>query len=137
LSEPLGNAYSEFGSSDQTLEGFFDLGGLPTPHAASSAQYELSVEALDPFWSAGVCPYDPSQVASSGIFPTLLVPVGAGGDIAQDILMSGSAQPVLQDVMEIFPSSTSGDTSPAINNLWHESVPASKGAPGRVRADDW
>src|SRR5271169_2953260 len=94
LTDPLGNAYSEFGSSDQTLEGFFDLGGLPIPNGASTAQYQLSVEALDPLWSAGVCPYDQSQVAPSGSFPTVLVTVGAGGDIEQDILMSGSAQPV-------------------------------------------
>jgi hypothetical protein len=94
LTDPIGNAYSEFGSSDQTLEGFFDLGGLPIPNGASTAQYELAVEALDPLWSAGVCPYDQSQVAPSGTFPTILVTVGAGGDIEQDILMSSSAQPV-------------------------------------------
>jgi uncharacterized membrane protein YciS (DUF1049 family) len=95
LSDALGNPYSEFGSSDQTVEGFFDLGGLPIPNGASTPQYELSVEALDPFWSAGVCPYDPSQVAPSGTFPTVLVTVGAGGDFEQDVLMSGGAQPVL------------------------------------------
>ncbi len=94
LTDPMGNAYSEFGSSNQTLEGFFDLGGLPIPNGASSAQYELAVAALDPLWSAGVCPYDQSQVAPSGTFPTILVTAGAGGDIEQDILMSGSAQPV-------------------------------------------
>ena len=48
LHDPLGNPYSEFGSNDQTLEGFFDLGGLPIPNGASTAQYQLSVEALDP-----------------------------------------------------------------------------------------
>ncbi len=45
-------------------------------------------------WSAGVCPYDSSQVAPSGSFPAVLVTVGAGGNLEQDILMSGSAQPV-------------------------------------------
>ncbi len=94
LADPLGNAYSEFGSSDQTLEGFFDLGGLPIPGGASTAQYQLAVEALDPLWSAGVCPYDPSQVAPSGTFQAILVTVGVGGDFEQNILMSGSAQPV-------------------------------------------
>ncbi len=94
LTDPVGNPYSEFGSSDQTLEGFFDLGGLPIPNGASTAQYQLAVEALDPLWSAGVCPYDPSQVAPSGTFPAILVTVGAGGNVEQDILMSGSAQPV-------------------------------------------
>src|SRR5271163_3124096 len=94
LYDPLGNPYNEFGSSDEALEGFFDLGGLPIPNGASTAQYQLSIEALDPFWSAGVCPYDPAQVAPSGAFAPIVVTVNAGGDLAQDILMSGSAQPV-------------------------------------------
>ena len=94
LSDPLGNPYSEFGSSDPTLEGFFDLGGLPIPNGASTAQYQLSVEALDPLWSAGVCPYDPAQVAPSGTFQPIVVTVGAGGGFEQDILLADSAQPV-------------------------------------------
>jgi len=93
-SDAMGNAYSKFGSSDQTLEGFFDLGGLPIPNGAGTAQYQLSVEVLDPLWSAGVCPYEPAQVAPSGTFAMISVTVSAGGDFEQDILMSGSAQPV-------------------------------------------
>lgn len=94
LSDPLGNLYSEFGSSDQSVEGFFDLGGLPIPNGASTAQFQLTLEALDPFWSSGVCPYDASQVAPSGAFQPIVVTVSAGGDVEQDILMSGSAEPV-------------------------------------------
>src|SRR5580658_2312294 len=93
LTDALGIAYSEFGSTALTLEGFFELGGLPIPHGASSAQYELSVEALDPFWSAGVCPYDPAQVAPSGTFQPIVVTVNAGGEFEQDVLMAGSSQP--------------------------------------------
>ncbi len=92
LADPLGNHYSEFGSSNQTLEGFFDLGGLPIPNGASTAQYQLSVEALDPLWSAGVCPYDFSQVAPSGTFAPIVVTVNAGGEFEQDIPMSSSGQ---------------------------------------------
>ncbi len=94
LNNPLGNPYNEFGSSDPRLEGFFDLGGLPIPNGASTAQYQVSVEALDPLWSAGVCPYDPSQVTPSGTFQPILVTVGAGGQFEQDVLMAGSAQSV-------------------------------------------
>jgi hypothetical protein len=93
--DPSGNAYNEFGSSDQAVEGFFDLGGLPIPNGASTAQYQLSVEALDPLWSAGVGPYEPSQVAPSGTWAPITVTVSAGGEFEQDILMSGSAQAVL------------------------------------------
>jgi hypothetical protein len=94
LDDPRGNPYSEFGSSDPTLEGFFDLGGLPVPNGASTAQYQLSVEALNPLWSAGVCPYDPSQVAPSGTLKPIVVTVNLGGGFEQDVVMSGSAQPV-------------------------------------------
>jgi len=92
--DALGSAYSEFGSSDQTVEGFFDLGGLPIPNGGSTAQYQLAVEALDPSLSAGVCPYDSSQVAPSGTFQPIVVTVAAGGDFEQDILLAGSAQAV-------------------------------------------
>jgi len=94
LSDPLGNLYTDFGSADTSMEGFFDLAGLPIPNGASSAQYQLAVEALDPLWSAGVCPYDTYQVAPSGSFAPIVVTVSAGGDVQQDILMSGSAQSV-------------------------------------------
>jgi hypothetical protein len=94
LTDALGNAYSDFGSSDQTLEGFFDLGGLPIPNGGSTAQYQLSVEALDPLWSSGVCPYDPSPVVPSGTFQPVVVTVSAGGDLEQNIVMTASAQAV-------------------------------------------
>jgi hypothetical protein len=94
LADPLGNLYSEFGSTDQALEGFFDLGGLPIPNGASTALYQLSVEALDPLWSGGVCLYDFSQVAPSGTFAPIVVTVSAGGEFEQDIPMSGSGQAV-------------------------------------------
>ncbi len=92
--DPLGNPYSDFGSSDQTVEGFFDLAGLPIPNGAGTAQYQLAVEGLDPLWSAGVSPYELSQVAPSGVAQPIVVTVSAGGDFDQDILMSGSAQAV-------------------------------------------
>jgi hypothetical protein len=94
LTDPQGNAYSEFGSTNQAEEGFFDLSGLPIPNGGSTAQYQLSIEPLDPVWSAGVCPYDFSQVAPSGDFTPIIVTVSAGGEFEQDIPMSGSAQAV-------------------------------------------
>ena len=93
LTDPLGNAYSQFGSANQSLEGFFDLGGLLIPNGAGTAQYQLSVEPLDPVWSDGVCPYAYSQVAPSGTFEPIIVTVTVrDGDSEQDILMSGSKQ---------------------------------------------
>ncbi len=91
----LGNAFSQFGATDPSLEGFFDLAGLQIPGSASSAQFQLSVEGIDTLWSPGVGPYAPYQVSPSGRFQPIVVTIARGGDVAHDVLMSGSAQPVL------------------------------------------
>jgi hypothetical protein len=86
-----GQPFDYFGSDDLALEGAFDLGGLEIPDGSSSAKYQLSVEALDINWSEGVGPYAPSQVAPSGSFTPVVITVQSGSDVAQDILMQGSA----------------------------------------------
>lgn len=94
--DPLGNLFSDWGSSNSTVEGFFDLGGLQIP-AGGSAQYQLTVEALDPTWSAGVGPYPlDQQVAPSGVMQPITVTVSAGQNVQQNILMTNTAKPVPQ-----------------------------------------
>jgi hypothetical protein len=93
LDDALGNPFSDWGSTSPNMEGFFDLAGLPLPNGGT-AQYQLSVEPLDPTWSVGVGPYAPFQVASSGTFQPILIDVAAGQDVQQNILMQASAQPV-------------------------------------------
>ena len=95
LDDALGDPLSEWGSDDQTLEGYFDLPGLQLPNGGST-QYQLSVEAVDPKWSAGVGPYSPGPVTPSGSAQPIVVTVTAGSDVQQDILMVGSAQPLPQ-----------------------------------------
>ena len=63
----IGDPFAEWGSGNQTVEGFFDLAGLKPPNG-NGAQYQLSVEALDAKWAAGVGPYSPGSVAPSGSF---------------------------------------------------------------------
>src|ERR1700680_363481 len=86
-----GQPFTNFGSADPAVEGFFDLSGLQIPKGASSAQYQLSVEALDPLWSEGVGPYEPLQVQPSGTFQPVVVAVALGGDTQQDVIMESSA----------------------------------------------
>ena len=93
--DPLGNPFADWGSGSQTLEGFFDLAGLQPPNG-NSAQYQLSVEPLDPKWSAVVGPYWPGPVAPSGLAQAIVVTVTVGSDMQQDILMGSSAQPLPQ-----------------------------------------
>ena len=102
--DPLGDPFAEWGSSSQTLEGFFDLAGLQLPNGGS-AQYQLSVEALNPTWSADVGPYSPGPVAPSGLAQPVVVTLTAGTDVQQDMLMAASAQPL--------PQSASTWTAPA------------------------
>jgi len=89
--DATGNRYDRWGSLDPAFEGFFDLSGLEIPNGEAT-RYQLSVEPLDPDWSQQVGPCDPQQVSPSGSFTPLIVTVTKGGDLAQDILMSGSAQ---------------------------------------------
>jgi hypothetical protein len=93
FTDALGNPFSDWGSNSQTVEGSFQIAGLPVPTGAS-ALYQLTVEPLDPTWSVGVGPYAPYQVTPSGLPQPITVTVSAGQDVEQDILMSGSAQPV-------------------------------------------
>ena len=105
--DPLGDPYNEWGSGDPALEGFFDLGGLQPP--SNGAQYQLTVEAIDPTWSSGVGPYAPGPVSPSGVATPITVTVSPGSDLQQDILMTGAAQPLPQ----ISTSWTSPATLPA------------------------
>ena len=86
-----GQPFNRYGSDDQTLEGFFDLAGLQIP-SGTSAQYELTIEAVDPLWSENVGPYgSASQVLPSGTIPPITVNVTLGGDVQQDIVVQSSA----------------------------------------------
>ena len=73
-----GLPYNQWGSSDPALEGFYDLGQLTIPAGQTSAQYQLSVEALDPNWSMGVEPYGPTQVTPSGSFVPVVLTLQNG-----------------------------------------------------------
>jgi len=95
LDDSAGDPFQDWGSQSQTLQGFFDLAGLQLP-SGGSAQYQLTVEAIDPQWSPGVGPYSPGPVSPSGSAQTITVTVSAGSDVQENILMTGSAQPMPQ-----------------------------------------
>lgn len=92
LLDSTGQNFNRFGAKDLSLEGFFDLAGLQIPNGATSAQYQLSVEALDPLWSTQAGPYgSTAQVLPSGSAQPILLTVTLGGDVSQNILMQSSA----------------------------------------------
>ena len=91
FNDSTGQPFTNFGATDSTVEGSFDLSGLQIPNGSQTAQYQLSVEAIDPLWSQNVGPYGPLQAIPSGTFQPMVVTVAPGGDLQQDILMQNSA----------------------------------------------
>src|SRR5262249_20798840 len=57
----------------------------------TQAEYQITVEAIDPLLSQLVGPYQPSQVRPSGTARPFTVVIGKGGEVQQDILMLNSA----------------------------------------------
>ena len=91
--DPTGQPYDRFGSDDSTVAGAFDLAGLEFPTGGNTAQYQLSVEAVDPQWSTLVGPYGPWQVQPSGAATPVVITVTKGNEVAHDIVMTNSAPP--------------------------------------------
>jgi len=90
LNDSSGQPYDRFGSDDSAVEGSFDLAGLQIPDGTGTAQFELSVEAVDSVWSYGMQPYESLQVKPSGT-ARLFVSANLGQDVQQDILTQASA----------------------------------------------
>jgi hypothetical protein len=89
--DPSGNRFDRFGSDDSALEGYFDLAGLPLPGGIMS-NYQLTVEPVDPLWSATAGPYGSShQVTPSGTLLSYQVTVAPGDDVRIDLVMTGGA----------------------------------------------
>ncbi|HEY1262872.1 MAG TPA: hypothetical protein VGF06_05060 [Terriglobales bacterium] len=91
FNDALGRPLDQFGSDDPSLEGFFDLSGLEIPDGSDSAEYQITLEPLDPQLSEAVGPYQPNQVQPSGTPRPLTVTISRGGELQQDILMRRSA----------------------------------------------
>ncbi len=93
-----GNALNRYGSDDQTLEGFFDLSGVPLPPGATSASYQLAFEAVSSLdiGGASVGAYTTGQVMPSGTMPTLyLRGLAAGSSVYQVVDITDSADELL------------------------------------------
>jgi hypothetical protein len=89
-----GNPLNRFGSDDQTLEGFFDLSGVPLPAGQTAANYQLTFEAINPLYTGGasVGPYTTGQVTPSGTMPTIYLPgLSAGASVYESLDVGNSA----------------------------------------------
>ena len=95
FSDAGGERYDKFGANDPALEGYFDLAGLEFPDNRATAQYQLSLEPVDPLCTefASVGPYRSGQVAPSGTTTPITVTVSKGAELMQNFVIPGSALP--------------------------------------------
>jgi hypothetical protein len=88
-----GNPFNQYGSDDTSLEGWFDLSGVPLPIGTTIADYQLSFEPLNPLYAAGysVGSYMQGQVTPSGTMPVVtLLGLTAGSAVTQDVVIQDS-----------------------------------------------
>ena len=86
-----GNRLDRFGSNESALEGFFDLSGIPLPAGMTSANYQVSFEAVNPLYidSVSVGPYALGSPAPYGILATVEVN-GMSAGSAQTLSVTGT-----------------------------------------------
>jgi hypothetical protein len=85
---------SMWGSNDASLQGAFDLSGITLPSGLTTADYELTFEALDPLdvLENSVGPYALGQVEPSGTLgPVTLRALTRGSSQTVNVTASGSA----------------------------------------------
>ena len=89
-----GNPLSMWGSNEASIQGAFDLSGVPLPSGVTAADYELTFEAVDPLdiLENSVGPYALGQVAPSGTLGAVtLNALAAGSSQTVNVTASGSA----------------------------------------------
>lgn len=76
-----GNLLSEWGSNDPTLQGYFDLSGMPVPPGVTAANYQVTFETINPLYILfnSVGPYIDGQVTPPGTLAAISVPNMSAG----------------------------------------------------------
>lgn len=89
-----GNPLARFGSGDTSLEGYFDVSGIPIPPGETVDTWQLSFEPINPLYTGAesVGPYATGQVTPSGTMPTIAIPgLTAGSSVIENISVGNSA----------------------------------------------
>jgi hypothetical protein len=79
--DAVGNLLDMWGSNDASMQGFFDLSGMPLPPGMTSATYQVTFESIDPLYilTESVGPYSDGQVTASGTLAPIVIPAMAAG----------------------------------------------------------
>ncbi len=89
-----GNPLAMWGSNDSALQGFFDLSGIPLPPGATTANYQVTFEPVNPDYilSSSVGPYIDGSPAPSGTLAPISVPnMSAGSSQSLTVSVENSA----------------------------------------------
>ncbi len=81
--DAYGYPLANWGSNDPALQGAFDLSGIPLPPGMTTANYEITFEAIDPLdiLENSVGPYTEGQVTPSGTLSAISLPNLTAGSI--------------------------------------------------------
>ena len=112
-----GNLLTLWGSDDPGLQGYFDLSGIPLPPGATSANYQVTFEAINPLYilTDSVGPYLDGQPTPSGTLASISVPgLSAGSSQTLTVNVADSAVGGYQDAIG---SQASPRTMPS-SGLW-------------------
>lgn len=97
-----GNPLTRWGAEDATLQGYFDLSGMPLPPGMTTANYEVTFEAVDPQYmlTDAVGPYLDGSPAPSGTLTAVQVPgMTAGAQQTLTVNVADSAVGGYQDAI--------------------------------------
>ncbi len=95
FSDAGGNPLSMWGSNDPSLQGSFDLSGIPLPPGVTTASYQVTFEAIDPLYilENSVGPYTQGQVSPYGPLNTITLSNLSPGT-AQTLTVTVAGSPV-------------------------------------------
>jgi hypothetical protein len=91
---PVTGPGSQFGSVEAATEGVYDLTGIVLPVGENQADYQLTLEPVNPLYtgSQSVGPYTLGSPSPSGTMPTITIRgLSAGQSIEQDFTIPDSA----------------------------------------------
>ena len=97
-----GNLLSMWGGNDAAMQGYFDLSGMPLPPGMTTANYQISFEAIDPLYilTESVGPYIDGQAAPSGTLQLISVEgMSAGSAQTLNVNVADSAVGGYQDAI--------------------------------------
>jgi hypothetical protein len=112
--DQLGNLLNRFGTDDATVEGFFDLSGVPLPPNTTVSDYQLFFEPVTALYTgtSSVGPYTDNQVTPSGTMPLMTLPQLSAGSplLVPTIAIADSASEAhTNDGTEVAPAVVSGN----------------------------